>query len=85
MYNVFAGAQTVSECIACDPGYYCLYPGWSNVTMECMAGYYCTREAEFPNPTGKIYPNDFKYTYQSLHIFYCKPKYISYFKLCLTG
>ena len=44
-----------SDCIDCEPGYYCLYAGRPNVTDQCNEGYYCIRGADDPNPTGKLF------------------------------
>ena len=41
-YNPFLNANSLSQCILCDPGYYCSGTGLSAKTGQCNAGYYCT-------------------------------------------
>lgn len=36
---------------ACPPGKYCETSGSSNITGDCIAGYYCLGNATQPNPT----------------------------------
>ena len=50
---MLVGKSLITDCVPCEPGYYCLTSGQSNVTAQCQEGYYCTRGAMDPNPTGK--------------------------------
>ena len=45
------GKQAESDCVPCDPGYYCQESGQHNVTGECYAGYYCVEGSDTPVPT----------------------------------
>ncbi|OQS02383.1 hypothetical protein THRCLA_21431 [Thraustotheca clavata] len=47
-YNNATGAQSLSECTSCPPGYYCEGNGLSLPTDVCAAGYYCTSGAQTP-------------------------------------
>ncbi len=47
------GKVSVSDCVPCDPGFYCLTAGSSNVTAKCLPGYYCINAASDPNPNGE--------------------------------
>ncbi len=40
-YNPYTNANSVNQCILCDPGRYCLGTGLSTTTGQCKAGYYC--------------------------------------------
>ena len=51
-YQPELAKENPSDCVDCEPGYYCLTTGSPNVTDLCMPGYYCIRGAEDPNPTG---------------------------------
>jgi hypothetical protein len=50
-YNNKINLQAESECIACDPGYYCP-AGTQDVTSKCTAGYVCNRGATKAAPDG---------------------------------
>ena len=44
--------MNVSDCVPCDPGYYCHQPAQTNTTGLCYGGYYCSGGASAPNPNG---------------------------------
>ena len=52
-YQSEIGKVADTDCVACDPGYYCLTTGSANVTDLCDPGYYCSSGAAISNPTGK--------------------------------
>ncbi|KAI0235934.1 hypothetical protein LSAT2_013520, partial [Lamellibrachia satsuma] len=43
IYLTCPGKQSSSDCVPCEPGYYCLTTGQHNVTAQCMEGYYCSQ------------------------------------------
>ena len=58
-YSNILNAFDSSQCISCDPGYYCPSTGQNAPFAKCNAGYYCIRGAIVPNPndsTGKQCP-----------------------------
>ena len=44
----------VSDCIACDGGYYCERQGQINVTAQCTEGYFCESGAADATPTDGV-------------------------------
>lgn len=40
-YNGATGTQSVSDCVPCDPGKYCVSAGLSAPTADCAGGWYC--------------------------------------------
>jgi len=49
-YNTVTGRGALSDCVACDAGYYCLEAS-SNLTGVCDAGYYCLEGSTGPQST----------------------------------
>ena len=52
-YNPNANAFSSSQCIGCDPGYYCTGTARTavNTALKCAAGYYCLGGAATSSPT----------------------------------
>ena len=50
------GASSQSECMPCNPGYYCDTTGLEAPFLECNAGYYCPLGQHVPNPSDYICP-----------------------------
>lgn len=48
------GKQSLSDCVPCEAGYYCLESGNNTVTGKCAPGYYCVDKAWEPTPTGNV-------------------------------
>ena len=53
-YNPFTNANSLSQCILCDPGYYCAGTGLSAKTGQCNAGYYCTLGSPTNTPPSSL-------------------------------
>lgn len=47
-YSKSVGAKSASDCIPCDPGFYCAGSSSTEASRECSAGYYCTSESGIP-------------------------------------
>ncbi|XP_077105722.1 uncharacterized protein LOC143764221 isoform X2 [Ranitomeya variabilis] len=45
------GLVSIEECSPCPGGWFCAQPGLSSPSEKCLPGYYCTLNAQFPNPT----------------------------------
>ncbi|XP_013387786.1 multiple epidermal growth factor-like domains protein 11 [Lingula anatina] len=48
------GKANVTDCLACDAGYYCQVSGSENVTNQCSPGYYCQGGANVSTPTDGV-------------------------------
>ena len=55
-YSKSAGAKADSDCIPCDPGFYCAGSSSTNASQPCAAGYYCEggsgKATQFETPQG---------------------------------
>ena len=49
-YNPNTGANTIDECLPCEPGYYCETVGLTAATAPCDAGWFCSRGAYDAQP-----------------------------------
>ena len=58
--SVSLGLQNASLCTPCTEGYYCKFPGWTNVTGPCKQGFYCpkysTTSQQITCPQGSYCP-----------------------------
>lgn len=52
-YMSYKGAQALSECIKCTPGYYCDSPGTEEPTQLCTGGYYCPEGTSSPSASNQ--------------------------------
>ena len=48
-YSPSPGAKYATDCVPCDPGYFCAGSSSATATQPCAAGYYCTGGS--PNAT----------------------------------
>ncbi|XP_075695378.1 uncharacterized protein LOC142661742 isoform X2 [Rhinoderma darwinii] len=44
------GLMSREECSPCPGGWFCARPGLSSPSEKCLPGYYCTLNAQLPNP-----------------------------------
>ncbi|KAM3922961.1 uncharacterized protein RB166_012036 [Leptodactylus fuscus] len=44
------GLMSIDECSPCPGGWFCAQPGLSSPSERCLPGYYCTMNAQVPNP-----------------------------------
>ena len=44
------GKESIDDCLACSPGYYCEHYGRTNVTGQCDGGFYCYSGANNSSP-----------------------------------
>lgn len=47
-YSKSAGAKSNSDCVPCDPGYFCAGSSSTAASEKCSAGYYCIGGADKP-------------------------------------
>ncbi|CUE73353.1 membrane-associated protein, putative [Bodo saltans] len=50
-YNPVVNGTSISSCLLCPNGTYCLNRAMNTSTANCSAGFYCTSGAAFPNGT----------------------------------
>ncbi|RUS80927.1 hypothetical protein EGW08_011308, partial [Elysia chlorotica] len=55
-YSKSSGAKAATDCIPCDPGFFCAGSSSTEASQQCAAGYYCTGGAgiatQFDTPAG---------------------------------
>lgn len=69
------GAESVSQCLDCTPGWYCGGFGNTKPTGQCDPGYYCPEfsRANVSSPTGYICPKEHKCEKGSPNPVQCPP------------
>lgn len=53
-YQPNQGAASLSDCLACPPGYYCSSIGRSSPNGQCTAGFYCEGGNTSPTPATAV-------------------------------